>query len=286
MRSRTRADLMMRPRLGFLTCVAAMMLVSIGSARQIDRARHVTLDGTPNLRDLGGYATADGRHVRWGRLYRSGQLAQLTERDYATLARLGISAVCDFRSDAEKQAAPTRWRGPGAPEILSLPNPGPGGQNVNERLANGATAAEMRELMRRSYARMVVAHAPSYRITLQRIVNSDRPLLYHCSAGKDRTGVFTALLLSLLGVPRATIVEDYLLSNDYVATDARVDARAKELNASPAAVRALIGVERAYLDTAFQSIDQTFGSLDAYRRAALGLSDDDFSRLRSQLLEP
>ena len=272
-------------RRAFVTFVGTVLLVSAGAAQQGDRTRHVPLEGAPNFRDIGGYATADGRHVRWGLIYRSGQLAQLTDRDYEVLARLNISAVCDFRRDAEKQTAQTRWQGPNAPEILALPNPNPSGPTINERLANGASAADVTAFMLNTYATIVVTYAPSYGVSLQRIVHTDRPVLYHCTAGKDRTGVFTALLLSFLGVPRATIFDDYLLSNDYVATAPQVDARAKQLKASPAAVRVLLGVDRTYLGTAFQTIDQKYGSLDNYRRTALGFSDQDLSRLRVRLLE-
>src|SRR5262245_19920780 len=73
--------------------------------------RHIALEGAPNFRDLGGYATADGRHVRWNRIYRSGELSRLTDADYERLAQLRIAVVCDFRRDSERSAAPTTWRG-------------------------------------------------------------------------------------------------------------------------------------------------------------------------------
>ena len=186
-----------------LTGLIAVLLVVPGAAQRLGVDRHVSLEGARNFRDIGGYATSDGRRVRRGLLFRSDALAQLTESDYQALARLNIETVCDFRQDWEKQRAPTRWPGRNAPELLSLPNPAQAGPSYLELLANGATAADMAAYMLRGYETNVAEYAPSYAATLRRIVNSDRPVLYHCTAGKDRTGLFTALLLSFLGVPRS-----------------------------------------------------------------------------------
>ena len=276
----------MLSRSAALTGLIAVLLVVPGAAQQLGVDRHVSLEGARNFRDIGGYATSDGRHVRQGLLFRSGALAQLTESDYQALARLNIETVCDFRQDWEKQSAPTRWPGRNAPELLSLPNPGQAGPTYVERLANGATAADMTAYMLRAYETVAVEHAPSYAATLRRIVNSDRPVLYHCTSGKDRTGVFTALLLSFLGVSRSTVFEDYLLSNDYVATPPRIEAAAVQLKASSAAaVKPLLRVERTYLETAFRVIDERYRSLNNYRRTALALSDEDLNRLKARLLE-
>lgn len=143
----------------------------------------------------------------------------------------------------------------------------------------------MAAYMLRGYETNVAGYAPSYAATLRRIVNSDRPVLYHCTAGKDRTGLFTALLLSFLGVPRSAVFEDYLLSNDYVATPQRIETLAAQLKATPAQVAPLARVERTYLETAFRVIDERYRSLDNYRRTALALSDEDLKRLKARLLE-
>ena len=264
----------------------AVLLTGAVAAQGTDGARRVPLAGTPNLRDLGGYATTDGHRVRRGRLYRSSQLSQLTDSDYESVARLGISVVCDFRSDNEREAAPTRWRGAAPPEILRFPTP-PGRESstVTERLPAGATGEEGVAWMRRTYTQIPVAYGPAYRATLQRILASSGPVLYHCSAGKDRTGVFTALLLSFLGVPRETILEDYLLSNAYVATATAIDDYAKRSNVSRDAARAVLSVDRAYLDEAFTAITQKYGSTDNYRRTELALSDRDVVSLKARLLE-
>ncbi len=247
--------------------------------------RRLPLTGAPNFRDLGGYATADGKQVRWGQIYRSGHLSQLTEKDYEYLARLGIRTVCDFRSDAEKTTNPTHWQGPNPPEIVPLPvgtarsnGPGP-----NDLAAAGASAAEVAASMRTAYEWIVVAYAPSYRAVLKRILRGSGPTLYHCSAGKDRTGVFSALLLLMLGVPRDTVFEDYLLTNKYL--EAEWAATMGGERRAPAGMRSLLIADRSYLETALRTIDRKFGSLDNYRRTQLGLSDRDLGRLKGRLLE-
>ncbi len=248
--------------------------------------RRLPLEGAPNFRDLGGYTTADGKRVRWGQVFRSGQLSQLTAKDYADLAGLGIRAVCDFRRDEERQAAPTRWRGENPPEVIPLPiaaqRDGPG---VSARVAAGADGAEIASMMRATYQRLPFVAARQYRAALQRMMSGSGPTVFHCSAGKDRAGVFSALLLRSLGVPRETVLQDYLLTNEYLATPERLAATAKDLKARPDAVRALTIADRSYLEAAFAAIEQKHGSFDAYRRETLLLSDQDLGLLRARLLE-
>ena len=268
-----------------LAALATVLAATLAAAQPAGNLRRLPLEGAPNFRDLGGYATTDGRHVRWGQVYRSSDLAKLTTRDFEYLARLGISVVCDFRRQDERRSAPTLWLGPNAPEILLPPTPDRDGPDTLERLAAGASTSEMTAFMLDTYERMVAAYAPSYRIALRRILDSDRPTLYHCTAGKDRTGLFSALLLLLLGVPRETVFADYLLSNDYVATARQVDAAATQMKTTPEAVRAVFVADRAYLESALQAIDRNFHSLDHYRRTELGLSDQHLARLKLRLLE-
>lgn len=240
--------------------------------------------GVPNLRDIGGYPTIDGHRVRRGLLFRSGQLTQLTDRECTIVAKLNIAAVCDFRTAGERDAAPTRWAG-STPEIVSLPNVDLDHQQFRQQLAKGTTAIELANLMAELYATTVAAYAPSFAIALHIIVNTDRPVLYHCSAGKDRTGIFTALLLSFLGVERETVIQDYLLSNRHVATDRHIDTFADEMNVASAFVRILFCADRAYLQAAFEAIDRRYASLNGYRRSALGCSDEDLDRLKARLLK-
>lgn len=257
--------------------------------------RRIVLEGARNFRDLGGYPTADGRHVRWGRIYRSGELSRLTPADYQTIATLGIAVVCDFRRDSERANASTTWQGANAPTILNLPGAqvdrapaGVGGGRGAARGAGGAapatTADGLSPLLASSYPQYATTLAESYRETMRQIRTQNGAVLYHCTAGKDRTGSFSALLLTMLGVPRDIVMQDYLLSNEYVVSQARIDAVVARGGTRRTAL-ATMGVDSAYLDALFRSIDERYGSFDNYRRTALGVSDAELVALRNRLLE-
>ena len=276
-----------RVAIGALTaCVAVSVSLSI-AAQSPPRERRMTLRGATNLRDLGGYQTADGRRVRWGLVYRSDQLAQLTDDDYQQLARLGITTVCDFRRDDERERAPTNWRGDTPPDILVRvppPSSATAPPDPVSTATRGATGDEVASVMRASYVYNVTALAPTYAIVLQRIMRG--PTLVHCTAGKDRTGIFSALFLLMVGVPYATVEEDYLLSNTYYGTDARIAGGARSLKTSVEAARALLAVDKSYLLAALNEIDDRYGSLDNYRRSQLEMSDAGLAELKARVLEP
>ena len=246
--------------------------------------RRIALEGAANFRDLGGYPTVDGRHVRWKKIYRSGELSRLTTADYERLSQLGIAVVCDFRRDSERNAAPTKWQGANAPAILNVP----GDQKEREPAAGGAGAGSpqttLSPLLMAAYPEYPTTMAPAFRSVIQQILTRDGAVLYHCTAGKDRTGTFSAMLLTMLGVPRDVVMQDYLLSNQFVATPARIEA-AVARGASRESVTALLGVDRTYLELTFHTIEKDFGSFDEYRRKGLGVSDADLAILRAKLLE-
>ena len=139
--------------------------------------------------------------------------------------------------------------------------------------------------MRASYAFNVTALAPTYALVLERILNGGA-MLVHCTAGKDRTGIFSALFLSLVGVPAATVEQDYLLSNAYYGTEGRIAAMAVSLKTSVDGARALLRVDASYLAAAFGEIGTTYGSLAQYRREQLTMSDAELEQLKARVLEP
>ena len=178
--------------------------------------RLIALEGAVNVRDLGGYRTEDGRTVRWRRLFRGSRLSHLTETDLATLKSLDIRMVCDLRGVAEREQAPGVADGVVA-AVLTMPiEPTLKGSIdaiVAEWHGNGAAPEEVMAAIYRAFA---LDHARTYRQLLLRLLEEDNvPLLFHCTAGKDRTGFGAALILRLLGVSRRVIARDYLLTNRY-----------------------------------------------------------------------
>lgn len=262
-------------------------------------ARRLPLDGAVNFRDLGGYRTTDDRFVKWGLVYRTDHLAGLTARDYEYLGSLGIRLVCDLRTAGERQRAPMKWQGK-EPEILSAP------MLSDAQLPATPSVLPKDEFMRRfelvssgrplpvstsTYKQFVIDYVSSYRQVFRRLVAGELPAVTNCTAGQDRTGVYSAILLTALGVPRDTIVADYLLTTRYRLTDAVVEERRREwkerygVEATPEQVRAIQGLRAETLQATFDVIDATYGSFDRFRRDVLTVSDAELAALQDRLLE-
>lgn len=257
--------------------------------------RRIPFDGLGNLRDLGGYRAADGRTVRWGRLYRSDHLGRLSRRDRRRLRALELAVVVDFRSSAERARAPSRLPAGQGIRVVEIPifegdEDAVAGRVVRERLLRGDIAGmDADAMLTAAYQELVTKFTPAYRRFVAEVLAArGAPLLFHCTSGKDRTGFAAAILLRLLGVPEAAIMADYLRSKAYSLATHRHQLRLVRLLRGPAIAdlaRALLSVKGAYLQAAFAAIDRTYGSFAAYARVGLGLGEPDIARLRETLLE-
>jgi len=243
--------------------------------------RLLPLEGGYNLRDMGGYVATDGRAVRYGMLLRSGMMSMLTEADEQHLAGLGIATVCDLRRASERSRDPTRWCEPAGVHYWSRDYSESSGVLGDLMRGTNPSGAKMREIMINLYREILVDHAPSYRFMFSRLLGGHVPLLFNCSAGKDRTGVAAALILGALGVSVDDIYHDYLLTNvhaDHTRLAERFGAVAPEV------VKPLLSAEADYLAAMYDSLAQEHGGLDAYL-AALGVDAAGKARLRDLLLD-
>jgi protein-tyrosine phosphatase len=243
--------------------------------------REIALAGGSNFRDLGGYRTAGGQTVRRGRIYRSANLAGLTPEDHAVVAALALRNVCDFRGDEECASAPTPLDAIATPVLHRLTIHPRIGASLRDLVNTGrATNTSARDIMLQVYRAYAIDHAGVYRRLFALLLDeSNYPLLFHCSAGKDRTGFGAALILRLLGVPEADVLEDYLLTN-------RLYRGVSHLSDLPDDMRLVVSAVHAdYLAEAFAAIDSQFGSIDRYAEAALGLGRDERHRLQRLLLD-
>jgi protein-tyrosine phosphatase len=244
--------------------------------------RVVALQGCSNLRDLGGYRAADGRRVRLGRVFRSASLAGLTEADLTLFGATGIRTVCDLRGEREAARAPSRLPVAGAPEVVRLPIEPRVGASLRDLLAREeATGEDVQDLLRTAYAAYATDHLPRYRALFDLLLREERlPLLFHCSAGKDRTGFGAALLLTALCVPRDTVVADYLATN-------RIWKRERALPPdTPDDIReALLGAHQPLIESALDRAVAEHGSLEGLLENGLGLNRARLARLRTTLLE-
>lgn len=244
--------------------------------------RNLGLASCPNFRDAGGYRTSDGRWVRTGLVYRSGEL-KLTPADLTAIERLDLHAVYDLRTPGEIAAAPDTV--PAGAEYFALNVSGAPGVTVPAITAPEQAQQFMRE--------GVIATATSssavraYHDLFTDIANRPGAGVYHCTAGKDRTGWASAVLLILLGVPEETVFEDYLLSNEYYLQSPSVQAMLTDRPADQAALfRHFVTVERSYLEAGLDTVAQEYGSMTNYALHGLGLSPDVLDKLREKLLVP
>ena len=260
--------------------------------------RLLPLQGGRNFRDLGGYTTKDGRTVNWGQVFRSGTMTNLTDRDYELLSTLNIRVVCDFRANEEREREPTMWRTTGA-QTDYFTRDYATESDLKEVFGSASLTAEtVRDAMVKLYGNLAYEHADSYRTMFKSLAAGQVPLAFNCSAGKDRTGVAAALLLTMLGVPRETIVADYALSEKVVDYEAQFASNPAPtgpgskpgpwdfIGRLPADVRApLLRSEPEYIRSALTHIETKEGSVEAYFRRVLNLSAQEQAAIRDLLLQ-
>ncbi|WP_067703996.1 tyrosine-protein phosphatase [Nocardia jejuensis] len=224
-------------------------------------ARSLNLQGVVNARDAGGYRTADGHTVRTGLVYRTGELTKATDADLAELTRRDVRSVHDLRTTMEQQ-------------LMGVDKVPAGATEFHDDVIGQAPPQVMASTLSAGtdlYRAFITAPGANEAFSgvLRDIATNPGAVLFHCTAGKDRTGWTSAVLLTILGVDRDTVTYDYLLSNYY-------------RNAQDG--DALNGVSAAALDSAFDQANQTYGSFDNYVRDGLKLSPADISALKAKLL--
>lgn len=261
--------------------------------------RVLPLEGGHNFRDLGGYATEDGRTVKWGEVFRSGVMSGLTPADYDYLSGMGIKVICDFRTSQERASEPTNWQEAGVAQYLTFPDPAGADQSSFMTVFQDpdVTPEKVSQAMAAGYAQIAKDQVPAYLEMFDQLAAGDLPLAFNCSAGKDRTGIAAALLLTLLGVPHDTVVEDYALSEkvvDYMA-DYQKAASGEEGTAEdnpyaflsqlpPELLAPLMRSDPKYIEAAFSEIEAEYGSVAAFLRDEVDVTDEKADAIRSRLL--
>jgi protein-tyrosine phosphatase len=237
--------------------------------------RHLPLAGTYNIRDIGGYRTHDGRTTRWRRFFRADSLHRLSPEAQVTLLKHGVRTVIDLRRTDELDTAPnvfatatsvTYYHRSLLPDMRPVPG-------------------KSRSLVD-TYRHMLDERQEQIRTTLQLLVApGGLPGMVHCTAGKDRTGVITALILGLLGVPEQTIVEDYALSATYLGEPflAEVRQRAMARGFTWEEYAPLVGSPPEYMQATLQHLHERYGGITAYIRS-IGLSETQIATLRTALV--
>jgi protein-tyrosine phosphatase len=242
------------------------------------------LEGAPNFRDLGGYPSGNGKQTVWRKVFRSQTLAQLSDGDVAQLKALGVKTVIDFRSDEEVRKEPSRL--PEGLKILRLSiNVGSNDTlQIMQRLMTGAVdSIQGVEFMQTANRRFATEFTSQYREFFNILLQPENyPVVFHCTAGKDRTGFAAAMLLSALDADWDTVMNDYLLTNQYLKPQQLMQQIPEQ--AMPA-LRQMWGVQPSYLNAAKEEIITRYGSIDNYLSRELNVGDAEKNKLKRYLLE-
>ena len=258
---------------------------------------HVPLQGASNFRDFGGYKGSLGT-LQSGRLFRSDRLSALNASDGATLEELGINLVIDLRRGSEVQEHPTRWPVTPAPELWHVPVFEDGADhNTLQQLVSVPEARRdptvSARIMVQIYRSMILDPGPraQFRRIFERLAADGAPtLLAHCSGGKDRTGVFAALVQGVLGVHRDDIVADYLLTDRYYDGLANIEARTSQIfehedfEFSIDAMVPIFSARQEYLEAALSEVEQHYGDIEGFVTQGLEISPDMLQKLRAALI--
>jgi protein-tyrosine phosphatase len=258
------------------------------------RERQVSLSRQANFRDLGGYEAADGRRVKWGLVFRSGELSQLDDADVETLQNLGIKTIIDLRSK-EEITARGESRLPAGATLRAMPI---ASSDMFSKIIPMMLAGNFAEVPTNLLDQVNRLLASSFTAEFGELLRlladpGNRPLVFHCTQGKDRTGFGAAVVLSALGVPWHHVVEDYLLSNHYRRAENEKllgmlrgfagDGQSEEIAFER--VQGLLYVKETSLKAALDEMVDRHGSVEGYLTQGLGFSRDSLERLRDDLLE-
>jgi protein-tyrosine phosphatase len=258
--------------------------VTPGPGATVAAERRVGLNGPVNFRDLGGYKSTDGRRVRWGRLFRSDALV-LDDQDRQDLVGLGIRTVYDLRSDVERAATPNRLPDEAPPGVVALPL-------VSEKPEANPLAAidstDGEDFLAHLYRHILEHSAANFGAVLTGLSEADHlPAVFHCAAGKDRTGMVAAVVLSILGVPLDDILDDYELTSRYRTTE-HVQASMRRLeehqNLPPEVIAGMLRAPRWAMHRALTDVAQRNGGFDGYVTGPAGAPAGVPDRLRQLLL--
>ncbi|MGU3586561.1 tyrosine-protein phosphatase [Rhodococcus sp. C26F] len=261
------------------------------SSKALSRSPAPRLTSVDNFRDLAGaetYRTMDGASIRPSVIYRSNALTA-DDEDVRTLNTLGIAKVVDLRTSGEIEAKPDR-----VPEGAQYVRHNLFSDEADNVTAGGgldiSSAESVDRLMVDAYQKLVNTDSVRTEVgaAIRDIAQTEGPVIFHCTSGKDRAGWIAATILTIAGVHRETVMRDYMLTNEYSKATIGTKATAASESSGPeagAAMRALYSVSPEYLEAAFEEVDAVFGSFDNYVKSGLGLDDHDVAVLRSKIVE-
>lgn len=280
-----------------LHLLAVFVVCATGFQAAAGNSRAIALDGVVNTRDLGGLRTEDGRSVKPGLLIRSGEIDHISETGKQTLDDIGVAAVIDLRTTKEATTDPAAWAEGTGPARYNFPLLERESAIIEDMRHQIATGTAEPDWMDQSFSDTFDYIPTDYTSEIRQVFDillatpPEQSVLYHCSGGKDRTGVVTAVLLSVLGVTEEDIEADFMMSNELIQPDATAQAIADKLNArnntsmTAQDVWPSVGVRSQYLEVFYASIERDYGDMDVYVARGLGLTADEVLLLQEKYLE-
>jgi len=256
--------------------------------------RLLRLDAVDNARDYGDYATAAGRHVRSGVLFRTAHHARASDADLQRMADWGVGTVVDLRRPSERRHQPSRRPAGFSGQVIEVAHDDGGeAPHLTFLKTTDLTETSGRGFMIGAYRSMPFdpGHLDVFARYFRALGEGQAPVLIHCAAGKDRTGIICALTHTLAGVHRDDIIADFLLTNDPAVFDVHAplwqEEIAKERGRAPSmeTMHVAMGVHESYLDRAFQVIDETYGGVDRYLGDVLGIDAATRAKLEHKLFD-
>ncbi|WMI65413.1 tyrosine-protein phosphatase [Aestuariibaculum sp. YM273] len=251
--------------------------------------REINLENSVNFRDLGGIPTQDGKHTKWGLIYRSGELSDLTQEDLAYMSTIDIKSILDFRTNEEIEEKPDMY--PNGVQWFHVPVGNMGNGNMKEmfkKLREADPETFNGDKLMENISEDLLKSKDAFKTMFRDLLNNDKtPLLFHCTAGKDRTGHASALILTALGVDEETIYNEYTLSNyfRYDSSEETIKKAAKFYGIDQRILRPIMGVKRSYLQTGMDILKAEYGSVQNYLETEIGLDSTAISKLRNKFLE-
>jgi protein-tyrosine phosphatase len=266
--------------------------IKVNNQHYEENKRRLVFSGAKNFRDLGGYRAMDGRVVVWGKLYRSDQLQKLTDADLKHLEALTLDRIIDFRAEHEKEDAPDRIPSNSDIQIVELPILDSSTQiwrdSRDQFIKDNLRNIDAVKFMIETNIELATRFTPEMRQFIHEVFSANgRPVLFHCAAGKDRTGYAAAILLRIFGVPLDVVMSDFLLSNQYYLSAysrSLLMLRLMKGKRFSDTVKGFLEVRPAYLSAAFDAIDREFSSFEKYIRSGLGLTERDVELLKDLYL--
>ncbi len=251
------------------------------------------MQGAGNFRDIGDRVTIDGQRIRAARVFRSGELSRLTDADYQRLRQIGIAFVADLRSQKECAALPTHWPADMAAEVYTADigmDSRVDGRPVMDVIFENPTPEHATNTVARAFSSIADMCGPALRVITAKLAEGVQPVIFHCTNGRDRTGIVAAMMLYMLGASRDEIVHDFMLTNERIdfriAVENSINAfrKAMGVDIDREIVEMITLVRPHYIDTLFKSFDERYGSPEGYLDH-FGIDAAMREALRGQLLE-